>query len=248
MERGFDVLLAGLALNGSPRMTNNVAEVTRSDLGSWHAGKVQELLDGLFQPLYLPIDDLSVLHIQGTRPLRPKRRLHQQLDARQGIANLMGDTGRQLPDLGKLFGPQEVSLLLLQSLGNLLDLMNDELHLLFQSVKVAVGHHANRADILIKMLRQILNPYTEPIDGTFQSPSHAVANDEAANRTGHTQEQHNQIALTTGTLTFHRTFAHLVFVEFQQILARLDDKPDRMGVGNLVNLGQRSAVRVLDEL
>ncbi len=120
--------------------------------------------------------------------------------------------------------------------------------MLFQGIEVTVRYDADAPDILIEMLRQILDADAEPINRSLQSAGDAESHDATTDRTGHSQEKHRQITLVTGALALCRTFGDVAFVELEQLLARLDDKPNGMPVNNLFHIGHLSSMGLLDEL
>src|SRR5581483_9526163 len=100
---------------------DDLAEVTVTPLGRRRAGKVKEALNRLLQPGDLAVDDPQIFETERLAVLGAQGNLHEHFHSRQRVAYLVGDAGRQLADGGQLLGPQHVALMLLLSLGYLLD-------------------------------------------------------------------------------------------------------------------------------
>ena len=142
----------------------------------------------------------------------------------------MRDAGGQLPDRGKLLGPQHFMLMPLHPLGNLFHALHDTLQLLVEMGQVPARRHTDGGHVLIETLGDVLHAHAELVDRSTQAAGNAIAAENAADWTAHTKQQHNQARLAADLVALPKSLVHALAAGFRQFMAKFHDVVDGMAL------------------
>ena len=185
------------------------------------------------------MDDLEV--VEAERRLIPvlEGGTDEELDAGQGIADVVGDAGGKLSDRRELLGAENVPLMLLRLLGHRAYPDEHEIELGFQVAHRSARGQLHGRNVLVEVGTHVLKADGESGDGSAEASGDAVAADEPAQRSENAEEDHGRLRLGTHAFALDGGVFHRFLVDAQELLAGRGKVADRVAVGPLDELGSR---------
>src|SRR5579885_1657393 len=145
------VLLLDARLHQVEGVADQLAEIAALAHGFRGPGEVEQRLDLALQADDLLVNDPQVLGGERAGRLGRQGGADEELDARQGVADLVGHAGGQLADSGQLLGSEHLLLLLLRAGDDLADAADDVLHLLVEPAEVSLAADPDGPQLLVEV-------------------------------------------------------------------------------------------------
>src|SRR5262249_2234685 len=138
--------------------------------------EVEETLESALQArdLLLQHGQVAAAQLGGAGTVRTGR-LHEQLHRHEGVAQLVSQSGCQLPQRRQLLAAAKLTLAALEALDHRADLLGDAAQGLAQFLEPRAGREGYRPDDLVELAGCVADWHAQPDDGAADCTGDAVA-------------------------------------------------------------------------